>query len=331
MTKPGGKLIVAYKVGAQITTDIFEKKLWWIGRGTYEILEHTQVGSRAQVTLKKTKRMDVNIGSMKEWSFGIVTNGDRDDWIEEIIQSIYSLKIPTFEIIICGKYRTRDEKNIRYIPFSKRAKRGWINRKKNLIAEQAKFENMCIIHDRILFEKSWYRGMKQYGNSFAILGCEQIEKATGEHAGDWLTLGGPDGTRWKISRLVEKDWDYFGFIGGQLVIIKRSIWAKVLWDETRYWDGVDDADWDIIFRARDLGYITRFNPAAKTKAITWRHGKLPLKYSFSEGLFPKDMIARRIMRTAARAFHAVPVLNLLLHKSGGYIIRTKIYRRLIYH
>jgi hypothetical protein len=331
LVKPQGRLIITYNPNKEVTFDFLEKSLWWIGRGDYAILEHKTHGAYAKIVLEKTRPMLANLGSIDEWSFGIVTNGERDDWLEQIIQSIRALKIPKYEIIVCGKYHERNEKDFFYIDFNQRSERGWINKKKNLSAQKALYENMCIFHDRLVFDKDWYRGMKRFGNAFAILSCIQIEKSTGENAGDWLTLGGPAGTRWKIARLVPEDWDYYGFIGGQLVIIKKSIWERVLWDETRYWDGVDDADWDLIFRARDMGYISRFNPYATMTALTWRHGKIPLKYNLADGLLPKDMLLRRLMRLGARILSAIPLADKFLQNVTKYVVKTKVYRYFIYH
>lgn len=331
LVKPLGKLIISYIPGQDITSDEFEKSLWWIARGDYEIIEHVQDELHARIILKKTRAMIANFGSIDTWTFGIVTNGERDDWIEEIIQSIHALKIPKYEIIACGKYKKRKEKNFYYIPFNERSDKGWITKKKNLIAKKASFENICIIHDRLVFDRNWYKGMKKYGNAFELLGCIQIEKNTGENAGDWLTLGGPMGTRWKISRMKYEDWDYFGYLSGQLIILKKTIWSQTLWDETRYWDGIDDADWDIIFRARDLGHIIRFNPHSSVTALTWRHGKLPLKYDMSEGLIPKDMLLRRLMRSGARAASAIPIVNAVSSSFASRIVKSRIYKHFLYH
>ncbi|MDP3941276.1 MAG: hypothetical protein Q8Q49_03105 [bacterium] len=331
LVKPKGKLIMVYVPDSNTSSDELEKSLWWIGRGKYEILDHVVGKLHSKIILKKTHAMIANLGKMDEWTFGIVTNGERDDWIDQIIRSIRALKIPKYEIIICGKYRKREEKNIKIIDFIERADKGWITRKKNLIADKAAYENMCIIHDRLVFDRNWYRGMRKYGNSFELLGCIQIEKNTRENAGDWLTLGGPMGTRWKISRLTYSDWDFYGYLSGQLMIIKKSIWEKTLWDETRYWDGVDDADWDIIFRARDLGHIIRFNPFSSVTALTWRHGKLPLKYDVSEGIFPKDMVMRRLLRTGARIMNAFPLVSDIAAAFASKFIKTRIYKHFLYH
>lgn len=328
LLKPGGRLIISYVLEKKESEEEFERILWWLFHGNYDIELHNIVKSKGRIVLRKRNTQFQIDDSIEKWTFGIITNGDRDDWMEEIIASIRALKIPHYEIIVCGKYRDRKEKDFTYIPFNERADKGWITKKKNLICEKAKFENLCIIHDRLVFDRNWFRGMKKYGNAFELLGCIQTDKESGVNAGDWLTHGGPIDSRYKISRLRYEDWDYNIYLSGQLTLIKRSVWRKVLWDETRYWG---EEDVDLSFRARDMGHIARFNPFSKLLAITWRHGKLPLKYNIQEGILPKDMIIRRVMRLSARAFLAIPFMERLHGRIYRLICKTRIYNHFIYH
>lgn len=332
MIKPGGFLIIDYTLTKELTFQSVEELCWWLLRGdyNYNIEEHIETKEGSRIVIRKKHSLFAKDDSMDKWSFGIVTNGDRDEWIEEIIQSIRNLKIPHYEIIVCGKYRDRKEKDFIYIDFNERLDKGWITKKKNLIAERAAYENLCIVHDRLIFDKGWYKGMQKYGNTFELIGCIQKEKNTGVQAGDWLTLGGPTDTRYKVARLSYDDWDYYVYLSGQLTMIKKSIWEKVLWDETRYWDDYEDTD--ISFRARDKGHIIRFNPYAICYALTWRHGKLPLKYSRQDGLLPKDMILRRILWFfLARIFIVAPFTNNLFAAIRRWFYKSKIYKYLIYH
>lgn len=328
LLKPGGRLVLSYTSDGKEPERTLEKTVWWLFHGNYDIVSHVFTKRKGMLIIKKKSTQFQPDDSIEKWTIGIITNGERDDWMEEIISSIKKLNIPKFEIIVCGKYKERSEKNFIYIPFNERAERGWITKKKNLICERASYENVCIIHDRLVFDKNWFRGMMKYGNAFELLGCVQRDRETGGQAGDWLTHGGELNARYKISRLNYEDWDYNIYLSGQLTIFKRSIWKEVLWDETRYWG---EEDVDLSFRARDLGYIIRFNPYSRLNAITWRHGKLPLRYRFSEGVLPKDMLMRRSMRIAARVFLLVPLLERLHASIYGIISRTKLYKHFIYH
>ncbi|HEX8965539.1 MAG TPA: hypothetical protein VF820_03860 [Patescibacteria group bacterium] len=327
--KPKGLLVIDYISSKEINFVSLEKLLWWLFKANYDILSHEKYEKGFRIVIKKRHNMFTKDDSIDKWTFGIITNGERDDYLEMIFKSIKDQKIPNYEIIVCGKYRNRPEKNFTYIPFNERADKGWISKKKNLIGEKAKYENLCIIHDRILLDKNWYAGMKKYGNAYELLGCVQIEKDSKQHAGDWLTLGGPVPTNYRVSSMHFTDWDWFTYLSGQLTILKKHIWKEVLWDETRFWNDAEDAD--ISYRARDKGYIIRFNPFASCTAITWRHGRLPLKYDIREGLLPKDMLKRRLMRITARVIYAIPGLKQIMLGSYSLVSKTKFYKHFIYH
>lgn len=328
--KPGGFLIVNYRPSREINFISMEELLWWLFKGNYNIILHKE-GSTNRLIIQKKRTIFIRGDSIDKWTFGVITNGDRDDWMEMIIESIKKQKIPNYEIIICGKYRKRPEKNIKYIFFNERADRGWITKKKNLIVEKAKYENLCMIHDRLMLSPNWYQGMRKYGNAFELLGCIQTEK-NGNRAGDWLTWGGPLYSFYKIAGLEYKDWDYNTYLSGQLVIIKKSIYQKVLWDETTYWIPKTErdlvADGDFSFRARDLGYLIRFNKFSSCLALSWRHGFVPLRYDPSKGLIP-DMLIRRTIRFFARRFYKIKPINQFALWVLGILVKKGIYQKIV--
>lgn len=328
--KPQGYLIIDYRSSNEIDFHNLEVLFWWLFRGNYNIISHTE-GGKNRLIIQKKKSVFLSGDSMSKWTIGIVTNGDRNDWLELIIESIKKQNIPEYEIIICGKYKNRPEKNITYIPFDERADRGWITKKKNLIVEKAKYENLCMIHDRLVFDANWYQGMEKYGNGFELLGCIQKLK-NGEQAGDWLTNGGPMYDFYKIAGMEYTDWDYNTYLSGQLFIIKKSIYEKVLWDETTFWlpktkrDLVADSDFS--FRARDLGHIIRFNPYSSFTALSWRHGYVPLRYDPSKGIIP-DMLVRRTIRFIARKLYKIEPVNQAMLWVLDILIKIGLYQKIV--
>ena len=53
--------------------------------------------------IKKVKSLLIEWDSIEKWTFWIVTQGKRDDWLNQIIDSIENQNIPNYEIILCGK------------------------------------------------------------------------------------------------------------------------------------------------------------------------------------------------------------------------------------
>ncbi len=324
--KPKAYLVINYKETDEINFQYMENLLWWLFKGNYNILKHTEANQN-HLIIQKKKAMFISSDSIDKWTFGIVTNGERNDWVDLIIDSIKQQKIPHYEIIVCGKYKKRSEKNFIHIDFNERPEKGWITKKKNLIAEKAGYENLCIIHDRLVFDPGWYKGMKKYGNAFELLGCIQREK-NGARAGDWMTWGGPIKQLYKIVNLDYREWDYYTYLSGQLIIIKKSIFDNVLLDETRYWVNLEDVDFS--FRTRDAGFITRFNSYSSFTTLAWRYGSLPEKYDPSKGLIP-DMIVRRTMRLIARTFYKIPVVNSIMFWTVAFIEKIGLYKKMISH
>lgn len=213
---------------------------------------------------------------INKWTFGIVTNGARKDWLEDIINSIKKQNIPEYEILVCGSYYDRHELNFRYIPYNKRDDKGWITKKKNIIAKEAKYQNICIIHDRILFDKNWYKGMKKWGNCFEVLAVPQLFINNKERFGDWTCNKGFDiKTADNFIPITTghceyRDWDKDipGYAG--VTIIKKSIMEKNGFNESLYWGKQYD---DILMHQNinSKGYILRMNPHAitysKTKSV----------------------------------------------------------------
>ena len=65
-----------------------------------------------------------------EFTFGIITNGSCDNYIQEIIKSIEKNEIPIYEIIIVGNTRIESTINIQTFVFDEGMKENWITRKK---------------------------------------------------------------------------------------------------------------------------------------------------------------------------------------------------------
>jgi len=237
---------------------------------------------------KKTSSGKIKTDTIESWTFGIITSGGREAWLENIIKSIRQQAIPNFEIIVCGTYFDRKEPNFRYIPFNRRDDKGWITKKKNIIAREAKFQNLCIMHDRIFLDKNWFSGIKKWGNCFEVMAVPQFFEGTKERFGDWVCNKGfsketaNDFIPLRGGYLEYKDWDIDVPTYAAITIIKKYIFEKNGFNETLYWNEYDDL---LLHKSiSSKGYILRMNPDAivfsKTKSVfdlKWKHTFDPLK------------------------------------------------------
>lgn len=101
-----------------------------------------------------------------DFTFGIITDGNNDDYIRLIIQSIENNHIPVYEIIIVGNTKIEPTNKINIILFNETIKPGWITRKKNIIAKTAKYENIVMMHDYVALTPDWYAGFLAYGTDY---------------------------------------------------------------------------------------------------------------------------------------------------------------------
>ena len=333
--------------------------MWWLWKGKYDISYHGPVRESDLKNLTTKKLADfvenspsqpvmptitdgyfrficrklvttkVEGDDINKWTFGMITKGERNDWIEEIIQAIHKQKIPNYEIVVCGTYHDRKEKNFTYIPFKERDDKGWITKKKNLIVQAAKYENLCIMHDRIVLDNDWFKGVKKYGNCFELMCVKQTLRGSTLRTGDWITYGGKTlDVPYGIAKLDYTDWDEDIYVGGMLTTLKKHIATEAPWDETRYWG---EEDVELTFRQRDLGYIARYNPYSSVEALTWRFGELPWKYYPSQGLLPKDMLMRRLMRQINKAIFSVPLLKKMTFPLVAMLVKSRVYKFLTRH
>ena len=331
LVKKGGQLKIYYDSSVTgLKPAILETTLWWLFRRQYTIIKHESKERIYCLTIKKEKSTFKKENSIDHWSFGMVTNGVRRDFIEKSIQSVRDLKIPHYEIIICGYYPEIKGKDIRYIEFRERDDKGWVTRKKNLIAENAKYINLCIFHDRMVFNKNWYRGMREYGNSFEVLSCvQQLENK--KRVGDWLSANVPfedPGLAYRVEEIDYRDWDKYVFISGQLLIIKKYVWEDVHWNETLYWKEGEDIEYS--YRLTERGYLPRFNPFSSCLSLSWGHSQLPKRMFLGENtplLYAiADVPIRRIVRLLLYIGIRLPSIPRLISILYPVIVNNRIVK-----
>jgi hypothetical protein len=184
-----------------------------------------------------------------DFTFGIITSSDSNNYINEIIDSIINNNIPNYEIIIIGNTKLEQTEKIKVFYFDENIKRGWITRKKNIIVNNAIYENIVLLHDYVKLKDDWYKGFLKFGNDFDFCITKILNK-DGSRFRDY-TLFPYEVDYLNISYSPGKDIDsYFYencllpydfkntiktnkymYISGAYYIIKKSIATKYLLDE----------------------------------------------------------------------------------------------------
>ena len=213
------------------------------------------------------------------FTFGIITkfdinnqhNMEKKDMLMCTIDSIRNLKIPKYEIIIVGckkedlmigrydyAFKLHDIKCIDFndeiisnlLKLNKNNNNndsfgvgfivpGWITKKKNIITQNAKYENIVYMHDYFMFDKNWYNGFLKFGNNWDVC-MNTIINIFGERFRDWVCWDKND----KQNHRKNVPYNFSGkkvFISGSYWVAKKSLMIKEPLDESFL-------AWGIIFK-----------------------------------------------------------------------------------
>lgn len=198
------------------------------------------------------------------FTFGIVTTADKEacNRLQLIIESINYLNIPNFEIIIIG-----DEKNlskfksdhVNIVYFDDSIKPGWITRKKNLITQYAKYDNIVYLHDYMSFDLNWYKGWLEFGGDYTCC-MNKIVNLDGCRYRDW-TLWCDDKIiqACKKANINDRQWmlpyselslSKYMYFSGAYWVAKKSIMQEIKLNEMLVWGQGEDVEWCKIYRRK---------------------------------------------------------------------------------
>lgn len=185
-----------------------------------------------------------------KFTFGICTAGDID--VTELISNIVSLQVPEYEILIIGGNVNTDivyqGKIIgRHISFDETVKPAWITRKKNMLAQEAKYENLVLLHDYYRFVPGWYTGWNTFGNEFDVA-VNIVQNPDGSRFADWLLnpelydrTFGFKSHKWLIPYNIS--CPKIQYISGGYFLVKKDFLLQHPLDENRVWNECEDTEW----------------------------------------------------------------------------------------
>lgn len=210
-------------------------------------------------------------------SFGVITNGQRDSHMLDLVRSVFSMRNPRgipIEVLVCGPVSTVDFLSlhglkVRHVSEPDRFRSlGWITRKKNLLIEAASQSISIVAHDRYLFPSAFIEQLHGYGGDFDVLVCRQTMQ-DGRRFPDWVALG----TAWSWtnpSMLDYGDWSRHLYVNGGLMIARTKILKKVRWNELLFWNQAEDVE--LTRRLQAAGVVPRLAPEVEAITQTMRPG-----------------------------------------------------------
>ena len=196
------------------------------------------------------------------FTFGVICREDAAQRIKDIHASISS-QIPeqNYELLVIGNPQGLDTllPNTRIIGFDENQKKAWITRKKNIITQQAKFENIVYMHDYLILDPKWYEGWLAFGNDFKVA-MNKISNKDGTRFRDWClwvdqpvidTLAAVGaGTHACLIPYEEEELTRFQYFSGAYWVAKKHVMEECPLDERLCWGDGEDVEWSKVVRAR---------------------------------------------------------------------------------
>lgn len=194
---------------------------------------------------------------MNNWTFGIITDGNNPERVEQIVQDIHSQfeADEDFEIIIIGfKYddNFRARRRVYECTFSETDKEGWITRKKNAVVEMAIHPNICLMHDYVTIANDWRKGFDKFGYDWNSC-VTPIYNKNGKPFRFWCTadhdagIDMGDGMEGRVPfrnmRAGLRGFERWQYYSGAYFCVKKEAMGKVPFNEELVWGQSEDIEW----------------------------------------------------------------------------------------
>ncbi len=195
------------------------------------------------------------------FTFGICTSGEDTDTLSYMISSIlelYNNNSYEYEIILVGPKFDIDHPRIVSIDFNEKLRNYvWITKKKNIIIENAKYDNICFAHDYFYFDALWLSSWIKFNSLINYqVAMNKVYTYEGERHSDWCV--NPLDYH-KVFPELHASWDVklpydeggttpLMYIAANYWVAKTEFMTKNLMDETLTWKDAEDVEWSVRIR-----------------------------------------------------------------------------------
>ncbi|MGM9559676.1 hypothetical protein [Anaerovibrio slackiae] len=258
--------------------------------------------SEDYTTFKKISELPAEQDAgLDDWTFGIPVGPGDATALNGIVKRILELNCTHKEIILCGRPGDNFKywSDVKVVGEDIPAPPVQICRKKNTIVEHAKYNNLCIIHDRVFLPRDFMEGMRRYGDYFGFLGLQSIyfgdswnqkfvrysdycfinstnnmftEKAFFSGGGEYHFTHRYRSTFQKNAHFccIANPRRYYGirYLTGSLYICKKAVWEICPQDEKLVWEDYED-----VLQGNEAykkGIISTINPYIFSQSIFGR-------------------------------------------------------------
>ncbi|GAB7528563.1 hypothetical protein PS3A_09720 [Pseudomonas sp. 3A(2025)] len=234
------------------------------------------------------------------WTFGIPVGAEDATILNAIVQRILEIDLPHKEILLCGRPGSNFAyfNEVRIVGEDIPAPPVQICKKKNRLAQEARYSNLVILHDRVFLPRHFGEMVRRFGPRYPLMTLQSMFfdnrlsfhprrysdccVAMGEVAQGLQGLHRTRGQSVMIAPAIFSDVERTGlpyanpmryskdltYPTGSLYICRKEVWNAWPLDEALYWSEYEDVEHGI--RASRAGIPGRVNPYGITQAITSR-------------------------------------------------------------
>jgi hypothetical protein len=216
-------------------------------------------------------------------SFCIITNGKRPKKLKKLLNSIASLQIATYQIVICG-YLDTPPKDVKYIEDRESADNGKLGKMRNKACSAAKHEVLIVTDDDVLFAKNFYKALCCSDLKFDVA-CSIFLNPDGSRFWDWAIENSNE------HRLLPYDANHPDiYITGGRCIIKKRVFERINWNETLGFYEREDIEFSQ--RVKSAGYKIKLLKKLSITHNDWTYTQIKekvKKYSVTKVLLINTM------------------------------------------
>jgi hypothetical protein len=226
---------------------------------------------------------------LRGWTFGLPVGDASPALIDRLVAEIEQLELDHWELVLVtsglrGTDPPRDlPPQVRVVPCGSVR----ITEKKNEIARQAAYPNLCIFHDRVELPRNFRRAIERFGDHYAICGFQHLfldgvrdsfQRYSDYHIDlyDGRSLIDVEGdigdaglyvnalmTRLRFrARFAEAhpaEYDRRSYLTGSCYLVKRAVWRLIEQQANLDWNQLEDVEFGER-AAAEFGVPSRINP-----------------------------------------------------------------------
>jgi hypothetical protein len=188
---------------------------------------------------------------MNNISFCITSDLSDLTRVNKVIDSIRTLKVLKYEILIIAEIKDHmfdNQSDIKYIYFDEDKSKKWITKKKNILAQNAQYENLVMMHDYFLFDNNWYNNFVSFEYDWDICSNPQNFMNGRRNPFDWTVWDDPIYPRY--TGLCYNNWNRTKhmYISGAFYLLKMHVAIDNPLNENLYWGQAEDVEWSLRIR-----------------------------------------------------------------------------------